>query len=223
MLMNNNGEYEFELRNRQLLTVFFIATLLSGGFVTLGYMAGKNSVLAKANVQERAEKPLVVEPVSPPEHVSASAKDSALPKEIARSSAAPGLPAPSPSKEQKADATPNPKPGKSDEVKESERKPETSVAPSERGENEKALAESSDQPAPGQSYLQLKATSKSEADAMVIALRKKGFQSLAVEIQEKPGVWRVLTGPIRNGGTNALRADLLKDGFPGDVALPRTY
>ena len=58
---------------------------------------------------------------------------------------------------------------------------------------------------------------------MVDVLRQKGFKAMAAEIQEKPGTYRVLVGPVAEGGRNALRADLQKSGFPGNAAIPRTF
>ena len=77
-------------------------------------------------------------------------------------------------------------------------------------------------PPNGQSYLQLKATSKPDADTMVDVLRQKGFSTIAVEIRERPGTWRVLVGPVSDSGAN-LRSDLQKMGFPGNDALRRSF
>ncbi|MEQ1886420.1 MAG: SPOR domain-containing protein, partial [Bryobacteraceae bacterium] len=81
----------------------------------------------------------------------------------------------------------------------------------------------SSEPVTGQTYLQLAATSKHEADIMVDVLRTKGFKSLAAEIEEKHGTFRVLVGPIPEGGANKTRADLQASGFPGNAAIRRTF
>lgn len=59
---------------------------------------------------------------------------------------------------------------------------------------------------------------------MVDVLRKKGFKAMAAEIEEKPGTFRVLVGPVADSGnTNKLRADLQEAGFPGNAAIRRTF
>jgi hypothetical protein len=78
-------------------------------------------------------------------------------------------------------------------------------------------------PAAGQTYLQLAATSKHEADIMVDVLRKKSFKSMAAEIDEKPGTYRVLVGPVTETTANKMRADLQGAGFPGNAAIRRTF
>lgn len=78
-------------------------------------------------------------------------------------------------------------------------------------------------PAAGQTYLQLAATSKHEADIMVDVLRKKNFKAMAAEIDEKPGTFRVLVGPITDTTANKMRADLQGAGFPGNAAIRRTF
>jgi cell division septation protein DedD len=71
-------------------------------------------------------------------------------------------------------------------------------------------------------YLQLAATTEREADIEVDVLRKKGFHALAAEIPEKPGTFRVLVGPVSEGGVNKMKTDLQNAGFPGDKAIRRT-
>ena len=54
-------------------------------------------------------------------------------------------------------------------------------------------------------------------------LRKKGFKAIAAEIPEKPGLFRVLVGPLADGGVNKMKSDLQSAGFPGDKAIRRTF
>jgi len=85
----------------------------------------------------------------------------------------------------------------------------------------KSLAKS--RPVPGQAYLQLAATSQHEADIMVDVLHKKGFKAMSAEIEERPGTFRVLVGPVPESTTNKVRADLQSAGFPGNAAIRRTF
>ena len=78
------------------------------------------------------------------------------------------------------------------------------------------------QPAAGD-YLQLVATAKGQADDLVEVLRKNGFRALNYEVPEKPGLFRVLVGPVKDGEMNKLRADLQGKGFQGREAIPKKY
>ena len=88
---------------------------------------------------------------------------------------------------------------------------------------EKKAEAKSETARPGQSYLQLAATGKREADLMIEVLKQKGFSAIAAEIPEKAGTFRVLVGPIPEGGTNKMRADLQAASFPGNAAIRRTF
>ncbi len=84
-------------------------------------------------------------------------------------------------------------------------------------------SEPESQPAAGQTYLQLAATTQREADILVDVLRRKNFKARAAEVPEKPGMFRVLVGPIADGALNKTRADLQGAGFPGNAAIPRRF
>jgi hypothetical protein len=88
---------------------------------------------------------------------------------------------------------------------------------------EPARPVSSSHPAAGQTYLQLAATTQHEADIMVDVLRKKSFRAMAAEIDEKPGTFRVLVGPVTDTTANKMRSDLQGAGFPGNAAIRRTF
>jgi hypothetical protein len=82
-------------------------------------------------------------------------------------------------------------------------------------------AAASDQPETGKTYLQLSAIDHDKAEIMVELLRKKSFPALAAEIPEKPGVFRVLVGPLTD--VNKTRADLQNASFPGKEALVKNF
>jgi SPOR domain len=77
-------------------------------------------------------------------------------------------------------------------------------------------------PAAGLTYLQLSATRRKSAEHMIDDLRKKNFEAVTSEIDGKPGLFRVLVGPVSNTGVVQLRADLERAGFPGNAAVRRT-
>jgi cell division septation protein DedD len=199
---NEDGEFELILGNRQLLSVFFIVVILLGVFFTMGYIVGRNSgpvsgpEIAAATARKPDSKPLAV--------------DSAAPD-----TAAPAPPASPPTQTARQQPPPAERPKPAEPVKEAPpRKPEPV-------KTEKAAP--SDQPVSGQTYLQLTATSKREADLYVELLRKKGFEAFAAEIPEKPSMFRVLVGPLGDGSINKVRADLEQASFPGNKAIKKTF
>lgn len=79
------------------------------------------------------------------------------------------------------------------------------------------------QPSAGQTYLQLAATGKREAELLVEVLDKKGFRAMVAEVPDKPGTFRVLVGPLKEGSINQTRAELQSAGFQGNAAIKRTF
>jgi cell division septation protein DedD len=79
------------------------------------------------------------------------------------------------------------------------------------------------QPESGRTYLQLSAIDHDKAEIMIELLHKKNFPAIAAEIPEKPGVFRVLVGPISEADVNKTRADLQDASFPGKEAVKRTF
>jgi hypothetical protein len=197
---NDDGEFELILGNRQLLSVFFVIVILLGVFFTMGYIVGHNSApLAAdtASTQKTAGAPPVVEAPPSPREIPPS-------ETAARVETTPQTPIAT--EPQKPEQEPEPA------------KPARAAAPA------KAVKSAANtRPVAGQTYLQLAATSQREADIMVDVLRKKGFKAVAAEIEEKPGTFRVLVGPVQEPTANKLRADLQSSGFPGNAAVRRIF
>jgi hypothetical protein len=193
---NEDGEFELILGNRQLLSVFFIVVILLGVFFTMGYIVGRNSGTTTAEV---TPAPVI---------------DSRPPATEPRAKAPEPAPAPIPSA-----------PTETAPQQPATHAPATERAqdPPKREPRAEARTVSGGHPVAGQTYLQLAATSKHEADIMVDVLRKKSFRALAAEIDEKPGTFRVLVGPITDTTANKMRADLQGAGFPGNAAIRRTF
>jgi cytoskeletal protein RodZ len=201
---NEDGEFELILANRQLLSVFFIVVVLLGVFFTMGYIVGRNSgpaLVDVASTRKPESKPMVVESPAPqdtPAPVSAPA---------APTSTRPQQPAEEPKADSKAEPPAKPEPPARKERDKPKEKPVPVSAP----------------PASGQTYLQLAATAKAEADVLVDVLHQKKFKAMAVEAPERPGLYRVLVGPIPDGGLNKMKSDLTSSGFPGDKAFKKVY
>jgi hypothetical protein len=100
--------------------------------------------------------------------------------------------------------------------------PASPVEPVAQAKASSRVATSS-QPEAGRIYLQLSAIDHDKAEIMVELLRKKSFPAIAAEIPEKPGVFRVLVGPVSDADVNKLKADLQNASFPGKEAVRRIF
>jgi cell division septation protein DedD len=205
---NDDGEFELILANRQLLSVFFIIVILLAVFFTMGYIVGRNSAPLLADAVTRsAARPVADAAATTAETPAAVAPPSAPAAKPAAETAPP---------ETAAQQLPVNDPPKTT--------PEAATEPVKPKSAKVSKTEASNRPVTGQAYLQLAATSQHEAEIMVDVLRKKGFKAMAAEIDEKPGTFRVLVGPVADAGnTNKLRSDLQDAGFPGNAAIRRTF
>ena len=206
MPKNEDGEFELILANRQLLSVFFIVVILLGVFFTMGYIVGRNSGPAQVDVastHKTEAKPIVVDSPAPQEtSAPASAPPATTPAPV---STRPQQPP------EEAKVEPKPVPRREEPKKKEAPAPKEKPAPSSAA------------PAAGQTYLQLVATAKAEADVMVDVLHQKNFKAIAVQIPEKPELYRVLVGPLADGTLNKVKSDLQSSGFTGDKAIKKVY
>jgi cell division septation protein DedD len=199
---NEDGEFELLLGNRQLMSVFFIVVILLGVFFAMGYIVGRNS-----------------SPVTTPEVASRRPDPKAVTADVPASTRETASPAPS--------ETPKETPSQPKETA-SQQGPATqptpaAPAPAPAPAKASSRVATSGQPESGKTYLQLSAIDHDKADIMVELLRKKSFPAMAAEIPEKPGVFRVLVGPIAEADVNKTRADLQSASFPGKEAVKRIF
>lgn len=201
MPRNDDGEYELILGNRQVMSVFFMVAVLVVVFFTMGYIVGRNS-------SPQATEPVPIAQADPlPAPVVRGERDPVpTPSQPAASGTAAQQPAETSAPTSAAPA--------SRETRTEAPKPDSAAA---------AKRIATVQPVAGKSYLQLAATSEHEAGVLVDVLRKKGFKSVLAEIEEKPGTYRVLVGPVEDSTANRTRADLQDAGFPGNAAIRRTF
>jgi cell division septation protein DedD len=200
---NDDGEFELILGNRQLMSVFFIVVILLGVFFAMGYIVGRNA--SPVGTPEVATHRPETKPV---DGETASTRETA--RDTAREPAEPATP-------KAADSQPR--------ETASQQGPATKPAPTPEPAPVKttARAAASSQPESGRTYLQLSAIDHDKAEIMVELLHKKNFPAIAAEIPEKPGVFRVLVGPIADAEINKTRADLQNASFPGKDAVKRTF
>jgi len=195
---NEDGEFELLLGNRQLMSVFFIVVILLGVFFAMGYIVGRNS-----------------SPVTTPEVASRRPEPKPVTADVPASTRETASPAPA--------ETPKETPSQPKETA-SQLGPATQPTPAAPApEKPSSRAATSGQPESGKTYLQLSAIDHDAAEIMVELLRKKSFPAIAAEVPEKPGVFRVLVGPVAEADVNKTRADLQSASFPGKEAIKRTF
>jgi cell division septation protein DedD len=208
MPKNEDGEFELILGNRQLLSVFFIVVVLLGVFFTMGYIVGRNSTPVTVEARPRDAKPIEVESARPAPSQPASSGESVAP------------PAKQPPAEDPKSAhTPSKHAGSTQTAaaKPAAESPQQAKAP-------ESASPTPEEPSPGQTYLQVAAVQRAEAELFVDVLAKKGFHSLYTPVPDKPATYRVLVGPFKEASAIAqARTDLQKAGFKGFDALVRKY
>ncbi len=193
MKNSETGEFELVLGNKQLLSGFFIVVILFGVFFTMGYIVGRNS--------------------SPSPHMAGAAE----------SVAAAPLPAPAPAVPQQtaaAEPAANADPAKSPETAEPAPQPQPTTAAAQAEPAKTAAAEPAPaapaktiaEPSPGDTYLQVMAVKRPEAEVVAKTLRDKGFKTVL-----GPGpneLVRVLVGPFADtAALGAAKANLENAGF----------
>lgn len=193
MPRNEEGEYELLLGNRQLLSVFVIVVVLLGIFFAMGYVAGKNSgapILAASKPGEAAP----AEQAAAPSNGNPSPKASAASGEVAAppTDAAP-VPVPVPPPQASAEAAAKP-------------------SPVVDRDSLRDVAE----PASGQTFLQITAVARHDAELVSDTLNKRNFPA---RIAPGPkGLYRVLVGPVRDAASLArLRTSLEEAGFRNPI------
>ena len=201
MPRNDDGEFELILGNRQLMSVFFIVVILLGVFFAMGYIVGRNSspVGAPDVASHRPDAKPVDADTSAPTRETTKSAQADVPKEADSQ--------PKETASQQGPATKPPPP------------PEPAPAPAPVKTASRTATSS--EPQPGRPYLQLSAIDHDKAELMVEMLRKKNFSAIAAEIPEKPGVFRVLVGPVSD--VAKMRAELQNASFPGKEALVKTF
>jgi cytoskeletal protein RodZ len=210
MSKNETGEFELVLGNKQLLSVFFIVVILLGVFFTMGYIVGRNSSpppLEASNRGAGTRSPLVVDsPTAPPPSQIPTATETKPPEETTKPT--PIEPKPAVVEPPKPVAEEQPKPAVVEKEKPREKAP--AAVPAEAGSPQK-----------GQHYLQVQALPTEQAILVVEVMRKKGFPATSETVPSKPGLTRVLVGPIPAASAPEMKDKLEAAGFKGKQAILR--
>jgi len=193
MPRNDDGESEYILGNKQLLSVFFIVIILMGVFFTIGYIVGRNS-----GPSETAKHAAPTDAATPPRTDAQSAMaPAATPAAVTPT---PTVVEPVAQKPTETAAAPprvveTPKPAAKDPIEVS------------------AVTASISQPIPGQVYVQVMAVAKPEAEVLAEVLAKKGFKAM-VSPGPNEKIFRVLVGPAKDmADAGKIKGDLEQAGF----------
>jgi cell division septation protein DedD len=220
MSKNETGEFELVLGNKQLLSVFFIVVILLGVFFTMGYIVGRNSAPPPLEATNRKPegRPLIVDSPNapPPSQIPAATetKPAAVeePKPVDPPKQEVKQPDPKP-EEKKPKEEEKPKPVEKEKEKPKEKKPPAEVPAVSAGGS----------PAKGNQYLQVQALPTEQANLVLEVFRKKGFPVVTESVPNKPGLTRVLVGPIEPGTSSEMKDKLDQAGFKGKQAILRKF
>ncbi|MDP2997055.1 MAG: SPOR domain-containing protein [Bryobacterales bacterium] len=211
MPRNDEGEFELVLGNRQLLSVFFVIVILMGVCFAAGYIFGRNSGSASdvAGAKKGPESTIVIDPTA--EGKGGAQGSSLAPGQVEVRGGSPvaaakpaARPTPTGSAPERVAAPPPPA-----------AKPVAEpVKPAAAPSGPASVAGSGlVQPEPGQTYLQVAAVRRPDADTLVSELRKKEF-SAGVTAGPNETLFRVVVGPLKDSAeVNRQRTRLKELGF----------
>jgi cell division protein FtsN len=188
MAHNEEGEFELVLGNKELLSVLFIVVVLLGIFFAMGYVVGRNSTpveaARKSEQYVRTDAPSAMPERRPQQMPSPKAEEAASTATVQAAQQSGPTQAENPTA-----ATP--------------------VAARTIEVGPVSTAE----PQAGQTFLQVSAVAKAEAEILTELLVKKGFRAIVA-----PGptdkLFRVLVGPAKDTSELAkIKGDLEHAGF----------
>jgi cell division protein FtsN len=216
MPRNDEGEFELVLGNKQLLSVFFIVVILIGVFFTMGYIVGRNSgpgVDSAAAKRTTTETPAPSLPGPSPAGAPVATESYGPPAQTQPATTTPGqaqltqpgAAAPTPEAEP-------PKKKVSEEIEDREKnKPQKITRPDP---NTFLMSKIE----PGQTYLQVAAVKRPEAEILARVLRRKGFMQAVVVQGPKEDLFRVVVGPVKDReALQKTKADLEAAGLKSIV------
>ncbi|HEX4231695.1 MAG TPA: SPOR domain-containing protein [Bryobacteraceae bacterium] len=212
MLRTSENETEILLGNKQLLGIFFVIAVLLGVAFTGGYMVGRGPGEKKAAA--------VSAPVGPATPSASSTGGETHSVEAASGSDAAASPSGKASEAQPTGAADQPVAipvaSKNGAAEDSEA---PLGSPKRTAEEKKTKAEAAAPtddtaaplvPQPGQTFLQVAAVTRDEAEAVADVLHRKGFRAHAVPKPGNSKIYRVLIGPVRDAGDLSSTRDALR-------------
>jgi len=217
---DNDGERELVLGNKQLLGIFFVATLLCGVFFAMGYVVGGNSAKsAVAAASGDTATPVAGQRDEPPAVTSPSQQSTVSTDTDAN-----------PMGGDAASQFPNAEPMLKDNAAASQppASAPAAMAPAPVAKNTPAPATSAagevfvSVPEKDTRYWQVTATQRPAADALVQSLRERHLPAILAE-SSVPKLYEVLVGPYRTDVTLADAKKKLMDIGGFDGLIPRKF
>ncbi|HWF46052.1 MAG TPA: SPOR domain-containing protein [Bryobacteraceae bacterium] len=210
MLRTSENETEILLGNKQLLGIFFVIAVLLGVAFTGGYMVGRGS-----SDKKTAAVSAPVGPATPAANAPGGETHSVG---AASGSDAGSAPTGTANETQPAGAGEQPvaipvanKNGAAVDGEAPLGSPKRTV---EQKHQETALPANDTAaplvPQPGETFLQVAAVTRDEAEAVADVLHRKGFSAHAVPKPGNPKIYRVLIGPVRDAGDLSATRDALR-------------
>lgn len=199
MLRTSENETEILLGNKQLLGIFFVIAVLLGIAFTGGYMVGRGSGDKKAATVIPPVGPAVAtaNPAGGETHSVAAAPNSDEAQPVGAADQPVDIPAVG------GEAPLGSPKRKEKEARTEAREPEPTPVNANSGAQWV--------PEPGQTFLQVAATTRDEAEAVSDVLQKKGFHAHAVPKPGNPKLYRILIGPVRDAGDLSNTREALRD------------
>jgi len=212
-------ETEILLGNKQLLGIFFVVAVLLGVAFAGGYLIGHgSSKKSVATAATPAPADAAASPAAPGtaggETHSVGADPSAAEDKQAGDPSPDAVFAPTEpatTNRQKAIAPSNTRGHKREER----------TSTSEEIKPTPAPASGTFTPQAGQTFLQVAAVARDEAEAVADVLHKKGFRAHAIPKPGNPKIYRVLIGPIRDTGDLSSTRDSLRHAGFREVIVQR--
>ena len=227
-LRNEDNETEILLGNKQLLGIFFVVAVLLGVAFTGGYMVGHGSSKKSATT--------AAAPTSATDTTAANSATGNTGGETHSVGAESSGEAPGNGNDNAAEGsgqeTNTVGPEIAGKPADAGRTAKNNATAERARRNEEAASKAAEEPATtaastgilphsGQTFLQVAAVGRDEAEAVADVLHKKGFRAHAVPKPGNAKVYRVLIGPIRDtADLSATRDSLRRTGFR-DVIVQR--
>ena len=198
MSSTSDTEREILLGNKHLLTIFFVIAILLGVAFTGGYMVGHGSPEKKMAFTTTPDAPAASQAAPTP---ASSVPTLSVTPDSSNPDTAAGDQATAPPRAAAPVSQPKESPL-------NPRKSSKSTAVSTEADLPTS-AESS--PKTGQTFLQVAAVRRTEADALAEVLRQKGFRAHSVQKPGATDLFRVLVGPVRDTGDLSATRDALRN------------
>jgi len=195
MPRNEEGEYELVLGTPQLLSIIFVVVVLFGVVFSIGYFMGRSTAPQPAAVSTEASSAAAAGqrrpvPVGPPPAVEQAGgpgtPEAKVSGTVPVGGPAPSEPAPTATAETSAPAPPAP-----------EAKPAAPAAQASPPIGAEAQPAPYSEPRPGQTFLQVAAVRRGDAERLVATLKQKGFAAVIAPGPSET-VFRVLVGPLND-------------------------